>query len=365
MRTLNREDLVNILYGAAILGTGGGGSLTEGIELIDEALAAGKTFRLASFDDLAPEDLIGTPYGCGAISPLTEAERKKYARLPEAQENFYILCMKQMEAYIGKELKAVISTELGGHNTATALYCGAMADKLIVDGDPAGRSVPGLQHSTYYLHNVPMCPISVMNKFGEGAVVTSVFDDERAEDLVRALAVVSQNIVAVMDHVNTAEVLKNAVIRGAISQSEAIGKAFLTAKAQGGDFVSAVTEAGKGKPMFRGVVTKSTYETRDGFTFGDTEIRGAGEYAGHTLRVWYQNENIISWLDGEIFVTVPDLICLFDLDEKMPQLNPYAREGENVAVIALPAPNEWTTQRGLEIFGPRFFGYDVDYTPYC
>ena len=365
MRTLNREDLVNILYGAAILGTGGGGSLTEGIELIDEALAAGKTFRLASFDDLAPEDLIGTPYGCGAISPLTEAERKKYARLPEAQENFYILCMKQMEAYMGKELKAVISTELGGHNTATALYCGAMADKLIVDGDPAGRSVPGLQHSTYYLHNVPMCPISVMNKFGEGAVVTSVFDDERAEDLVRALAVVSQNIVAVMDHVNTAEVLKNAVIRGAISQSEAIGKAFLTAKAQGGDFVAAVTEAGKGKPMFRGVVTKSTYETRDGFTFGDTEIRGAGEYAGHTLRVWYQNENIISWLDGEIFVTVPDLICLFDLDEKMPQLNPYAREGENVAVIALPAPNEWTTQRGLEIFGPRFFGYDVDYTPYC
>ena len=365
MRTLNREDLVNILYGAAILGTGGGGSLTEGIELIDEALAAGKTFRLASFDDLAPEDLIGTPYGCGAISPLTEAERKKYARLPEAQENFYILCMKQMEAYMGKELKAVISTELGGHNTATALYCGAMADKLIVDGDPAGRSVPGLQHSTYYLHNVPMCPISVMNKFGEGTVVTSVFDDERAEDLVRALAVVSQKIVAVMDHVNTAEVLKNAVIRGAISQSEAIGKAFLTAKAQGGDFVSAVTEAGKGKPMFRGVVTKSTYETRDGFTFGDTEIRGAGEYAGHTLRVWYQNENIISWLDGEIFVTVPDLICLFDLDEKMPQLNPYAREGENVAVIALPAPNEWTTQRGLEIFGPRFFGYDVDYTPYC
>ena len=365
MRTLNREDLVNILYGAAILGTGGGGSLTEGIELIDEALAAGKTFRLASFDDLAPEDLIGTPYGCGAISPLTESERKKYARLPEAQENFYILCMKKMEAYMGKELKAVISTELGGHNTATALYCGAMADKLIVDGDPAGRSVPGLQHSTYYLHNVPMCPISVMNKFGEGTVVTSVFDDERAEDLVRALAVVSQNIVAVMDHVNTAEVLKNAVIRGAISQSEAIGKAFLTAKAQGGDFVSAVTEAGKGKPMFRGVVTKSTYETRDGFTFGDTEIRGAGEYAGHTLRVWYQNENIISWLDGEIFVTVPDLICLFDLDEKMPQLNPYAREGENVAVIALPAPNEWTTQRGLEIFGPRFFGYDVDYTPYC
>ena len=365
MRTLNRDDLLNILYGAAILGTGGGGSLTDGIALIDEALAAGKTFQLATFDEMDPEDLIGTPYGCGAISPLTEEEKKKYARLPEVQENFYILCMKQMEEYMGKELKAVISTELGGLNTATALYCGAMAGKLIADGDPAGRSVPGLQHSTYYLHDIPMCPISVMNKFGEGAVVTSVFDDERAEDLVRALAVVSQNIVAVMDHVNTAGVLKNAVIRGAIAQSEAIGKAFLTAKAEGRDFVSSVVEAGKGKHMFRGVVTKSAFETRDGFTYGDTVIRGTGEYEGHTLHVWYQNENIISWLDDAFFVTVPDLICLFDLDEKMPQLNPYAREGENVAVICLPAPDEWTTQRGLEVFGPRSFGYDVDYTPFC
>ena len=365
MRTLNRDDLINILYGCAILGTGGGGSLTEGIKLIDEALAQGKTFRLASFDDLAPDDVIGTPYGCGAISPLTEEEKKKYARLPEAEENFYILCMKQMEQYLGKELKAVISTELGGHNTATALYCGAMADKVIVDGDPAGRSVPALQHSTYFLHDVPMCPMSVMNKFGEGAVFTNVFDDERGEDMVRALAVVSQNIIAVMDHVNTAQVLKNAVIRGAISQAEAVGKAFLSAEQAGGDFVDAVAQAGQGRPMFRGVVTKSTYETRDGYTYGDTEIRGTGDYEGHTLRVWYQNENIISWLDGEFFVTVPDLICLFDLDEQMPQLNPHAREGENVAVVALPAPAEWTTQRGLEVFGPRSFGSDVDYTPYC
>lgn len=365
MRNLNREDLISILYGAAILGTGGGGSLTEGIEMIDEALAAGKTFTLVSFDEMDPDDIIGTPYACGAISPLTEEEKKKYARLPETEESFYIMGMKQMEEYMGKEMKAVISTELGGGNTATALYCGAMSGKLIADGDPAGRSVPALQHSTYFLNDIPMCPISVMNRFGEGAIITSVFDDERAEDLVRALAVVSQNTVAVVDHVNTARVLKDAVIRGAISHSEAIGRAFLTAKEKGEDFVSAVIETGKGKPMFNGVVTRSHFETRDGYTFGDTVIQGTGEYEGHTLHIWYQNENIISWLDDKFFVTVPDLICVFDLDEKMPQLNPYAREGENVAVICLPAPAEWTTQRGLEVFGPRSFGYDVDYVPFC
>ena len=365
MRELTREDLVNILYGAAILGTGGGGSLVEGIEMIDEALEAGKTFRLVTFEEMKPDDLIGCPYGCGAISPLSEEERRKYEKLPRAEENYFVLATKQLEEFCGKPLTAIISTELGGHNTATALYVAAMTGKLIVDGDPAGRSVPALQHSTYYLHDVPMTPISVMNQFGEGAVFTSIVNDERAEDLVRALAVVSQNNIAVVDHVNTAAVLKDAVINGAISLSEKIGKAFLEAKAADGDYVEAVIAAGGGKKMFEGVVVKSAFETRDGYTFGDTYVKGTGRCEGHELRIWYQNENIMSWLDGEIYVTVPDLICVFDRDENEPQLNPYAREGEHVSVIALPAPEEWTTKRGLEVFGPSFFGYDIEYKPFC
>lgn len=141
---LNRENLLDILYGCAILGTGGGGSLDEGIEMIDEALAAGKEFKLTTFEEMSPEDVIGTPYACGAISPLTEEEIKKYARLKETDESFYILCMKQLERFLGREVSAVISTELGGGNTATAFYVGAMTGRPIVDGDPAGRSVPAL-----------------------------------------------------------------------------------------------------------------------------------------------------------------------------------------------------------------------------
>ena len=259
MRELNREDLLNILLGCTILGTGGGGSLEEGIQNVDEALAAGKRFRLVTFDELDPEAVIGTPYACGAISPLTEEEKKKYARLKETDESMYLLNMKQLERFLGREVSAVISTELGGGNTATAFYVGAMTDCFIVDGDPAGRSVPALQHSTYYLKGVPMCPMAVMNEFGEGAVFTNVYDDERGEDLVRALAVVSRNTIAVMDHVNTAAVLKDAVIRGAISFAEKIGKAFRETKAVGGDYVAAVTAAGNGKPMFRGVVTESRF----------------------------------------------------------------------------------------------------------
>lgn len=365
MRELNRNDIRNILYGCTILGTGGGGSLEEGFQMIDEAFAAGKRFCLAEFSDLEPDALIGTPYACGAISPLTGEEIKKYARLKESEESMYLLNLRQLESFLRQEVTAVISTELGGGNTATAFYVAAMTDRLIVDGDPAGRSVPALQHSTYYLHDIPMCPMAVMNEFGEGAVFTSVFDDERGEDLVRALAVVSRNTIAVMDHVNTAAVLKNAVINGAISHAEKIGKAFLEARESGDDFVQAVADAGGGRKMFAGIVTESEFETRDGYTFGHTVIKGTGSSEGHTLKLWYQNENIISWIDGEIRVTVPDLICLFNMDEQLPQLNPYAVTGEKVEALVLPAPEEWTSARGLEVFGPRSFGFDVDYRPFC
>jgi DUF917 family protein len=365
MRILTRQELEDIICGCTILGTGGGGRPEDGMAMIEEALAAGKQFKLADFDELGGDDYVGTPYGCGAISPLTDKEREKYARLTETNENMYYLAMKQIENFLGKNLSGVISTELGGMNTATAFYCAAMADKLIMDADPAGRSVPALQHSTYFLNNIPMYPISVMNKFGEGAIFTYVFDDMRGEDLIRALAVASQNSIAVVDHVNTAAVLKNAVIRGAISYAEKIGKVFRGAKANGGNCSEAVIAAGGGKLMFKGRVQSNEWETRDGYTLGTMLIQGTENNAGSELKIWYQNENIISWLDGKYYVTVPDLICVMNEDACQPQLNPYAEAGTNVTVFALPAPKEWTVPRGLEVFGPGSFGYDVEYSPFC
>jgi DUF917 family protein len=203
-----------------------------------------------------------------------------------------------------------------------------------------------------------------MNRFGEGAVFTHVFDDERAEDLVRSLAMVSQNHIAVVDHVNTAAVLKNAVIRGAITQSMKVGEAYRKAKEAGEDYALAAAEAGGGKLVFRGVVKSHEWGTEGGYTVGTRILEGTGEYAGHTLKIWYQNENIMSWLDGEPWVMAPDLICLFNEDEALPQLNPYGEAGTRQSVIILPAPADWTTERGLELFGPRFFGFDMDYVPF-
>jgi DUF917 family protein len=361
MKTLTRQELLDILYGATVLGTGGGGSLEEGIKRIEDALAQGKEFRLVDVDELDPEDLIATPYGCGAISPDTPEELAKYAHLTELEELSEVVAIERMEEFLGRPIRAVTSTELGGGNTAVSLYVGAMSGRLILDADAAGRSVPDLQLSTYYLHDIPIYPMSLVNDFGESAIITYVQDDLRAEAIVRAMAVASRNSIGVVDHVQPARILRDAVIRGAITDAQELGRVFREAKAAGQDIVAAMAASQGGKVVAKGVVTANEWDTVAGFTVGVMTIQAGGD----EYRVSYKNENMIAWRNGSYLATIPDLICVFNEDAAMPLLNPYAEPGMNVTLFVLPAPAEWTTPKGLETFGPRSVGEDLDWTPFC
>lgn len=363
MQKLSRQDLCDILYGCTILGTGGGGSLQRGIEQIDKALAAGKEFTLVSLEELPDEALIACPYRCGAISPKTEEELKQYADLPRMGEEPALLAFKALEEYMGLKFHATISTELGGGNTAIAFYTAAMLGIPIVDGDPAGRSVPELQHSTFYINNIRINPMAVANEFGEVAIIKDVVNDFRAEALVRAMAVVSDNSIGVADHVAKARDLREAVIPGAISYALKIGRALRKAREANEDIAAAIAKAAEGATLFRGKVHDFNWQTQDGFTLGETYLHGTGEFAGQTYKTWFKNEHIIAWRNGEIDVTVPDLICMVDDDTKEPVINPHFAVGMNIAVIGLPSPKEWRTEQGLKCFGPKHFGYDIEYVP--
>ena len=365
MRQLTQQELYDILYGCTILGTGGGGSLEVGLELIDKALADGKHFRLASLDEVPDEDLIITPYYCGAISPETDEIRQHYGHLKEMEGHPVVKAVQVIEEYLSKSISGVISTELGGGNTAAAFYAGACLDKYIVDADPAGRSVPELQQSLYFINDLAMAPISVVNLFGESAIITEVVDDFRAEALVRSLAVVSKNIVAVADHPTTGKKLKTAVISGAISYALDIGRAYREAKEMKVNPASAVATVGNGLVAFEGHVREFKWDTLEGFTVGEVTMTGSGRYDGRELKIWFKNEHIVSWLDGKPYVNVPDLICLFHAQSGLPISNPYYEIGMPITMVVLPSPAEWTTPRGLEVFSARYFGFDIDYVPFA
>ena len=104
--------------------------------------------------------------------------------------------------------------------------------------DPAGRSVPELQHSTYFIKGHPICPAAVATNFGESMILESACDDFRAEEIIRSIAVVSDNEVGVVDHPMSGNIYRQSVIPHAITMAEEIGKIVRLHRAEGGRRVS-------------------------------------------------------------------------------------------------------------------------------
>jgi DUF917 family protein len=83
--------------------------------------------------------------------------------------------------------------------------------------------------------------------------------------------------------------------------------------------------------------------------------------------VWVKNENIVSWLDGKPDVMSPDLI--YNLDPKTGRaLASSGLGGYDVGLevtfigrtVLSPA---FRSPKGIEVLGPRHFGFDFDYRP--
>ena len=360
MRELSVQDVKDIIMGCTVLGTGGGGDPEIGLKLLEDDFKNGRKFILADLDEIPDDGYVASPYVCGSVSPDTEEEIKKYKDFTVKENPTPMIAYQKLEEYMGKPFYGVISTELGGANTAYTLHIGAMMGKKIVDGDFAGRSVPAIQHNTCNIFNIPMTPFAIATKFGDSAIFTDVVDEKRAETLIRALSVESQNNIGVVDHPTVGATLRNSVVPDAITMAQNVGRIVREERCEGKDPTERLVKEMNGKDLFCGVVKDTKWNTVGGYTEGDIYISGIENNIEDEYRIWFQNENIVSWKNGIIDVTVPDLICM--LDEKgLPVTNPNCFKGQKLRVFALPAPELWKTQKGLELFGPKSFGFEVEY----
>ena len=360
MRRLSAEQVDDILVGATILGCGGGGWLADGREQMKQVYEAGLAVTLAGPDDLADTDLVACPYAVGA---MTAADAGFYGDLPFTGEHPTVLAVRVLEEYLGHPIAGVFPGEIGGGSIGDAFFAAAMLDLPAIDADPAGRAVPEIEHSVLGLAGVPSAPLAVVNEVGDTAILTWVADDARAEALVRALAVASRNAVWVADHGQPWGELRDLLVPGAVSRSLAVGSARREAAAADGDVPVAVATAAGGRVAFHGEVEAMTWDDADGFSVGETVLAGAGESASSRYRVWFKNENLMAWRDGEPDITCPDLICLVDAVTGMGLTNPEVAPGTRVAVLGVPCDRRWRSAAGIALLGPAHFGYDVDYVP--
>ena len=157
--------------------------------------------------------------------------------------------------------------------------------------------------------------------------------------------------------------LKEATIPRTLQLAEDIGRVARETREAHGDVVAAVTASIGGFHVFDGKIVDIARRTESGFARAEARLEGVGAHAGTTLRLDVQNEHLVATVDGAVVASVPDLIIMLDAESGEPITTEEMRYGFRVSIIAAPCDPRWRSPAGLELVGPRYFGYEIDYVP--
>jgi uncharacterized protein len=365
MRLQTPVDIEDFVWGCTFFGTGGGGNPEKGIAVLRQQLDAGRELRWVDCQELDDAEWIACPGGMGSTVPLPGGEELiRDMGLGERYHlNYLSPAVQGLARYTGKEISALIATELGGSNTPAVVATAAELGLQAVDGDYAGRAKPEVTQSTYSLAGKTIVPLCTVDPWGNTCFVDRVVVDGMAERIGKMLAVASFGAVGMAGRLIRAGELKQIAIKGTLTECLELGRSLRSALQDGRDPVPAVLTATAGWLLFKGKVTERRWKDQGGYFWGEHDLVGIDEFEGHTFRIWFKNENHLSWLDDQPHVTSPDILAIVDLDGYAPLVTPAIRDGHRLAVIGVQARAPFRTPAGLELMGPRHFGFDMDYVP--
>jgi DUF917 family protein len=368
-KVLSTSDVDDFLAGAEILGTGGGGGVQWARAMLEYIDEHDKKISLIDPLEVPGDELVAGAAGVGGgvSDEVREKIEKKFGAGPSMTDfmKTSILAEKMLAGYLGEEIFAYLAFELGCGNTILPACIAAMNDKPLVDGDCNGRAVPEIELCTLNVKGIPFTPISIVSPWMETMMIKRVYDYSRAEDFCRAIAVASGGSCMTMGAPVRGRDLPSSIVKNTISGSIKLGREIRLANDGGKDPVEAAVKAVDGYLLFRGRVTHFEREERGGFMWGEHRYDGVEDYKGKKFRIWYKNENMISWLDGKPHVTGPDFLCVLDAKtgQGLSNWGDDFAENREVAVLGVRADDIWRSQRGLEIFNPGHFGFEIDYKP--
>lgn len=343
MRKLYKQDIVEILYGATLLGAGGGGSLAQGLGMLQGLEDAGEKIELdlLDLDEIGENEYAAMVAGLG--SPVAMLDKNKPMFGPDAVHAYRAF----QKAFLaeGKACKYLYSGEMGGFNTFTPMLVAILSDKdpakriKFLDVDSNGRAVPELNTTLNAYYGHPPHPLGLGSLYGDEIAVYPV-TDHSGEQIARQMCMLyDMRIGFATWGMNKAE-MAEALDIGCVTKAQRIGKAFLSAKAKGCDLMSELTGAMEVREFCRGTIEKLDVRVEGGFDFGTTVVKGDD---GHTYFIDFKNENLILRDEnGKTCLTAPEGIGLVDLDTLTPLTNADTKEKMRLLVTMTPAhPNWW------------------------
>lgn len=369
MRALkSEEEIEDFVRGCTFFGTGGGGSPEDGFKQLMDAYKEGKEIRWVDISEVPNEVMTISAYGMGSIAPQTPEnimEMNSLGLKKEIVKDKLAAAIKEMEEYTGVKIEAVVPVEIGGANTPGPVATAARLGMKVVDGDySGGRAIPEVTQTTPHINGKLMTPLVSVDQWGNICIIKKSVNNKIAEKLGKLISILAYGKLAGnAAYLFKGDVMKKLVIPHTLTKAFELGKLIRVARKNGKDAVGAIRQFTSGWLLFKGKVIEKQAEDKEGYYWGTTTIKGVDNFSGKTFKIWFKNENHISWLNDKPLVTSPDLICTVNSENGEPITNPQIKVGDNISVLGIRANENFRTQTGLEVLGPKHFGFDIEYTP--
>jgi DUF917 family protein len=307
-------------------------------------------------DELPNDAFVTTAGGIG--SPTVGIER--IGRGDEC-----VQAMRALERHMGRRFTHVIPGEIGGANSMRPMIVAAIMGIPVIDGDGMGRAFPELQMDTFSIYGVAPTPGALADPRGHEVIFANIADPIVLERYARVVTIEMGGAAGYAFPPMTAGEVRRTAIPGTVTLAIEIGRAVRAARAALADPIDAALTVAGGQRLFQGKIVDVERRMLGGFARGVLELDGTGDDSGRSLRIDFQNENLIARTGaGDILAVVPDLICLVDEDSAEPVTTEIVRYGLRVVVLGIPAPEMLKTPQALDVVGPAAFGYtDVPYVP--
>lgn len=353
MRQLAETDLLDLATGAALLGTGGGGSPYVGRLLAAQAIRATGPVDVVDLEELRDDALVVLAAMMGAPTVMAE-------KLPSGHEIGSAL--DALQDRLGRTITHLVPAEIGGINSMIPCAAAAARRLPLVDADAMGRAFPEVQMVTPTIYGIPAAPLALADEKGNVVVLETV-DNLWMERLARAVTVQMGSTSLIASYAMSGADARRCLVPRTLTLAHELGALVRAARAAGDDVANAVAQRLCGDRLFDGKVTDVERRTEGGFARGTASIEGIGADAGSMLELTFQNEHLLAARDGVVVTTVPDLIIVVDTETGAAITTEDLRYGSRVTVLAARCDAQWRTDAGLGVAGPRCFGLDMDFVP--
>ena len=363
----SKMDCEDFVRGCTFLGTGGGGKPEVGLNLLYEDLKKFKEIKITDPNSIPDSSWTCCPYLMGSIAPLTQEAKDRIKRLGikmiKNPDRILAYAVQELEEYTGKKADTLVPIELGGGNTPSAIDAALMLKLKVVNGDYTGRAIPEIEQTTPYLFNKPLLPSASVDQYGSVCITKKAPTYEMAEIIGKQISVAGFGLAGQAAFLMTGKDMKKIIIPNTLSECHSIGQVIRKARESGDDPVRAITESIKGWILFKGQVSKKTWQDIRGYMIGEHEIEGIDEFENKRMKIWYENENHVTWMNGKPYVFSPDIIEVVNLKTAEPITNTVLKDGDKVAVIGAKRRRAFDSKKAIEILGPKHFGFDIKYKP--